>query len=57
MRVVTFKIEEELLEALDTYAKIKGIPRSEVIRRAIQLYLRIEEKNTRPEPKRIKLYS
>ncbi len=57
MRVVTFKVDEELLERLDTFAKLKGIPRSEVIRKAIELYLRVEERNTRPQPKIIKLYS
>ena len=35
MRVVTFKIDEKLLEKLDTYAIKNGISRSDAIRRAI----------------------
>ena len=40
MKVVTFKIDEKLLEKLDEYARLKGVTRSEVIRKAIELYLR-----------------
>ncbi len=35
MRVVTFKIDERLLEELDKYALSHGITRSDAIRRAI----------------------
>ncbi len=35
VRVVTFKIDEELLERLDMLAMKLGIPRSELIREAI----------------------
>lgn len=35
MRVVTFKIDEELLERLDSIAMRLGIPRSELIREAL----------------------
>jgi len=37
MRVVTFKIEDELLEALDDYARRSGETRSEVIRKALRI--------------------
>jgi len=40
MKVVTFKIDEKLLEKLDEYARLKGVTRSEVIRKAIELYLK-----------------
>ncbi|WFO76278.1 ribbon-helix-helix protein, CopG family [Desulfurococcaceae archaeon MEX13E-LK6-19] len=36
MRVVTFKIEEELLEKIDLLAKINNLSRSELIRRAVK---------------------
>ena len=39
MRVVTFKIEEELLEKLDYYAIKHRLNRSEAIREAIKLLL------------------
>jgi hypothetical protein len=57
MRVVTFKVDEELLERLDSFARLKGVPRSEVIRRAIELYLRLEEKKQTIQPRIVKLYS
>lgn len=34
-RIVTFKIEEDMLEILDRYAKSRDMSRSEVIREAI----------------------
>ena len=43
MRVVTFKLDEELLEKLDLYAINNGLFRSEVIREAIKLYLSIKK--------------
>jgi metal-responsive CopG/Arc/MetJ family transcriptional regulator len=36
MRVVTFKVEEDLLELLDRYAIKYGLNRSEAIRKAIE---------------------
>ena len=39
MRVVTFKIEEDLLEKLDYYAIKHKLNRSEAIREAIKLLL------------------
>jgi len=40
MRVVTFKLEEELLEQLDLYCINNKLDRSSVIRQAIKFYLR-----------------
>ncbi|ALG97082.1 hypothetical protein [Sulfolobus monocaudavirus SMV4] len=48
MRVVTFKIEEELLKKLDLYAINMRLTRSEVIREAINILLSkvtIQEEN------------
>ena len=42
MRVVTFKIEEDLLELLDRYAINHGLNRSEAIRRAIERLVKSE---------------
>ena len=36
MRIVTFKIEEDLFELLDVYAINNGLSRSEAIRKAIR---------------------
>jgi len=55
MRVITFKADEELLERLDTFARLKGVTRSEVIRKAIELYLKLEDYKVQPQPKIIKL--
>jgi CopG family transcriptional regulator/antitoxin EndoAI len=48
MRVVTFKLDEELLRKLDLYCANNRLFRSEVIRAAIEFYLSnyksIEEK-------------
>ena len=56
-RVVSFKLEEELLEKLEVYARKRGMTKSEVIRRALQKYI-----EGRPEikpiiTKRIKIYT
>ncbi|BDC18207.1 ribbon-helix-helix protein, CopG family [Acidianus sp. HS-5] len=40
MRVITFKVEEDLLEQLDMYAIKYGLNRSEVIRLAIERLLK-----------------
>ncbi len=55
MRVITFKADEELLERLDTFARLKGVTRSEVIRKAIELYLKLEDYKVQPQPKIIRL--
>ncbi|MGC9105828.1 MAG: DUF6290 family protein [Thermoprotei archaeon] len=49
MRVVTFKVEEELLELLDRYAIKHNLNRSEAIRKAIENLVKDElEKETIP---------
>ena len=50
MRVVTFKMEEELLDELDRYASSLGLTRSDVIRRAIIELLR----GSKETPRRMK---
>ncbi|GBF08887.1 ribbon-helix-helix protein, CopG family [Aeropyrum pernix] len=40
LRVVSFKIEEDLLELLEEYARRKNLTKSEIIRRALEKYLR-----------------
>ena len=57
MKVVTFKIGEELLERLDSYARLTGASRSEIIRRAIVQYLAREEERLRRKPKIVRLTS
>jgi metal-responsive CopG/Arc/MetJ family transcriptional regulator len=42
MRVVTFKVEEDLLELLDRYAIKYGLNRSEAIRKAIETLVKQE---------------
>ena len=39
MRIVTFKVDEDLLYLLDRYARSIGVSRSDVIREAIREYL------------------
>jgi len=39
MRIVTFKVDEELLKVLDLYCVNNKLHRSEVIRDAIKFYL------------------
>ncbi len=43
MRVVTFKLDEDILEKLDRYARRTGRSRSEVIRQALERLLSSEE--------------
>ncbi len=45
MRVVSFKVEEELLRLLEEYAQRRGVPKSEVIRRALRRYLENSDLN------------
>ena len=42
MRVVTFRVEEDLLELLDSYAIKYKLSRSEAIRKAIELLVKDE---------------
>ena len=57
MRVVTFKAEEYLVEKLDSLAKLKGVTRSELIRKAIELYIKLEDYKVQPQPKIVRLLS
>ena len=57
MRVVTFKCDEELYEAITRLARLRGTTRSEVIRQAIKYYL-LHASDLRPvEPRVVKLWS
>ncbi|AMD31285.1 ribbon-helix-helix protein, CopG family [Acidilobus sp. 7A] len=42
MRVLSFKLEDDLLELLEEYSRKRGIPKSEVIRRALKQYINAE---------------
>jgi len=56
VRVVSFKVDEELLDLLENYARQRGVPKSEIIRRAIRAYLVTVD--DRPfVTRRIKIYS
>jgi len=50
MRVITFKIDESLLEEIDRLATRKGLTRSDVIRKALLELLR-REGNTIIKPR------
>ena len=55
MRVISLKVDEELLYTIDEYARRKRISRSELIRRAIRDY--ISENESRPYiTRRVKVY-
>jgi len=56
MRVVSFKIEEDLLDMLEEYARKRNITKSEIIRRALKQYMMRQD--DRPFiTKRIKIYT
>jgi len=58
MRVVTFKVDEDFFWEIENAARLMGITRSELIRRALELYLKLETpKRLASEPKRVVLYS
>jgi predicted transcriptional regulator len=57
MRIVTFRVDEEFLEKLDDFARLKGKTRSEIIRKAIELYLKLESYKFQPQPKIVRLLS
>lgn len=57
LRVITFKIDEELLEKLDTFARLENKTRSEVIRKAIELYLKLNTSKHNFKVRRVKLWS
>jgi metal-responsive CopG/Arc/MetJ family transcriptional regulator len=39
LRIITFKLDDELLEKIDIYAQRVGVTRSEFIRQAILMYI------------------
>ena len=51
MRVVTFKIDEDLLQQIDLYAQKENTTRSEFIRRAIIEYIIKLERRKLGEPR------
>jgi len=55
VKVVTFKIEEDLLEKIDQFALDKNMTRSEVIRRALKTYL--ERETRKIVTRRLRIYS
>ncbi|MEB2837049.1 MAG: ribbon-helix-helix protein, CopG family [Desulfurococcales archaeon] len=56
MRVVSFKVEEDLLRMLEEYARMRGMPKSEVIRRALRRFL--EQSDLRPVvTRRMRVYA
>jgi len=57
MKVVTFKIGEYMLSKIDTIARIKGVTRSDVIRQAIELYIKLTDYREQPPYKYVKLLS
>ena len=57
MRVVTVKMEEYLVKELDKYAQEKGITRSEAIRKAVELYIRVKNPFNIIKYKKITLHS
>ena len=47
MRVVSFKVEEDLLDLLERTARKRGVSKSELIRQAIKKYLLDNEEERR----------
>jgi len=56
MKVVSFKLEDELLEILEEYSKKRNVTKSEIIRRALQNYI-MADKDKPFVTKRIKIYT
>jgi metal-responsive CopG/Arc/MetJ family transcriptional regulator len=57
MRVVSFKVDDELLEMLEELAKRKRMSKSEIIRTAIRVYLLGENPKKPFVTRRIRIYS
>jgi metal-responsive CopG/Arc/MetJ family transcriptional regulator len=57
MRVVSFKVEEDLLDLMERVARRKGITKSELIRQAVKKYLLDNEEERRViATRKIKIY-
>ncbi len=57
MRVVTFKIDEELLEKIDMLARAQKKSRSEIIRKALERYLLEERNRATIRPARLRVFA
>jgi len=55
MRVVTVKMPKEMVEELDLWARLLGKTRSELLRKAVEYYLRLLRAELPPPPKRVEL--
>ncbi len=55
MRIITFKIDEELLERVDLFAQSMNSNRSEIIRKALIMYLSKMEKELQGRRPRIRI--
>ena len=53
--IVTFKMKEDDLERLDSVARVLGKTRSEVVREAIEMLLRLEKYRFEPQYKLVRL--
>lgn len=52
MKSISVKFDEDLLEQVDKYAKIYGLTRSDVIRKAVEILIKSEnEKEIIPKAK------
>ena len=57
LRVVTFKLEERKLEILDMIAYVEGTTRSDIIRKALDMYIEWWRKRNTPRYKVVRLTS
>jgi len=57
LHVVTFKAQDELIDTIDELASRLGITRSELIRRALDLFIKHYEHKLRPQPRVVVLNS
>lgn len=57
LRVVTFKLEERKLEILDRIAYAEGTTRSDIIRKALDMYIEWWRKRHTPRYKVVRLTS
>lgn len=55
LRVVTFKLDEETLEKLDTVARLAGQSRSELIRQGIEYIIKVYKSKYQPRPKYVRI--
>ncbi len=55
MRIITFKLDEDLLEKIDLLAQKTNMTRSEFIRKAILSYITKLETDTRQREPRIRI--